>query len=120
MNKLFKIYDSTIELITSTLMAFLVIILFGQVVSRYIFNFPMMWSEEIGRYLFIWIAYLGSAQVFIKGEHLSVDVLSSKLISPYNSYLKLITHIIIIIFLFFVFLYGLKYTEMHWDNPAYS
>jgi len=119
----FKVYDSIIELIISIIFLIMVVLLFAEVVSRYLFSFPIMWSEEIGRYLFVWLVYLASAQVFKeRGErrHLSVDVLSSKLNSPYNIYLELIIYIIVLVFLFFIFLYGLKYVSINWCKSTYS
>jgi len=120
MNKVFKVYDFMLESIVSIFFAAMVILLFAEVISRYFFSFPIMWSEEIGRYLFIWIVYIGAAQAFIKRRHLRVDFLVNKLRYPYNTYLELILYFIIMVFLFFVFLYGLKYAGMNLDKPAYS
>jgi len=119
-NKLFKVYDLIIESITAVFFAIMVILLFAEVVSRYVFNFPAMWSEEIGRYLFIWVVYLGSSIAFIRKRHLKVDFLVRKIKEPYNTYLEVILLSIIMIFLFFVFLYGLKYIGIYWNTPAYS
>lgn len=120
MNKLFKVYDLIIESIIVVFFTIMVILLFAEVISRYIFNFPIMWSEEIGRYLFIWIVYLGSSIAFIKKRHLKVDFLVRKINEPYSIYLEVILLSIIMIFLFFVFLYGLKYIGIYWNTPAYS
>ncbi len=120
MNKLFKVYDFILESVMTIFFTVMVLLLFGEVVSRFLFNFPIMWSEEIGRYLFIWIVYIGSAQAFIERRHLRVDFLLKKLRSPYNTYLELILYFMIMVFLFFVFLYGLKYAGMNLDKPAYS
>ncbi len=120
MNKLLKVYDLIMESIIAVFFAIMVILLFAQVVSRYVFNFPVMWSEEIGRYLFIWIVYLGSSIAFIRKRHLKVDFLVRKIKEPYSIYLEVTLLSIIMIFLFFVFLYGLKYIGIYWDTPAYS
>ncbi len=47
---------------------------FSQVVLRYLFNHPVTWIEEISRYLFVWIVFLGSATAFRAGEHIKVDI----------------------------------------------
>ncbi|MCL2601411.1 MAG: TRAP transporter small permease subunit, partial [Treponema sp.] len=41
------------------LMSFMVIILFIQVIMRRVFNNSLFWSEELARYMFIWLVYLG-------------------------------------------------------------
>jgi len=118
--KLFKLYDFILESVTAIFFAIMVVLLFGQVISRYFFNFPIMWAEEVGRYLFVWIVYLGAAQAFFKRRHLAVDFLAEKLSPPYSTYLNLILYSIIMVFLFFVFLYGLRYVGLSLSKPAYS
>jgi TRAP-type C4-dicarboxylate transport system permease small subunit len=50
-----------------------------QVASRYIANRPTSWSEEVARYLFVWITFLGSAVVIRKRRHVDVSVLTDRL-----------------------------------------
>jgi len=120
LQKLLKTYDSFIEFIIVIFFAIMIITLFGEVVSRFLFSLPMMWAEEIGRYLFIWIVYLGAAQGFIQNRHLTVDFLSKKIPSPYSNYLDVVLHLMIMIFLFFVFVNGVKYAGMNFNKSAYS
>lgn len=120
MQKLLKAYDSIIEFIIVIFFIIMIISLFGEVISRFFFNLPMMWAEEVGRYLFIWIVYLGAAQAFIKNKHLTVDFLAKKIPSPYSNYLDIILHLMIMLFLFFVFVNGVKYAGMNFNKPAYS
>ena len=60
-------------LIASLLIAATVSLTFGQVVLRYVFNQPQTWAEEVGRYLFIWITFLGAAVAFARDTHIRVD-----------------------------------------------
>lgn len=119
-SKFLKIYDSLVEFLIVVFFMVMIVILFGEVIARFFFNLPMMWSEEVGRYLFIWIVYLGSAKAFIDNRHLIVDVFSNKIPPPYSRYLDFLLHIIIIVFLFFVFVNGAKYSAMYFNKPAYS
>lgn len=41
--------------------AIVLVVMTCQVVSRYIFNAPIAWSEEFARYSFVWISYIGCA-----------------------------------------------------------
>lgn len=120
MTKFFKLYDSWIEKAIAILLGFLIVSLFAQVVSRYLFNFPIMWTDEIGRYTYIWIVYLGSAVAFKNRGHLIVDVFTQKMPYRIQYYLNLFFHIVIILFLFLVFSFGLQYTKNNMGNPAYS
>ncbi len=102
------------------LFVIMIVLLFGQVVSRYIFNFPIMWAEEIGRYIFIWIVYIGASQAFITENHLKVDFILNKLPTIIKKYVNIFLYLIIIIFLFTVFLYGIRYALINFNKPAYS
>lgn len=49
---------------------------FAQVIARYIFNEPLVWSEEVVRYALIWIVFLGSGNVVRKGQLAAVEFVS--------------------------------------------
>jgi len=55
-------------------------ILFGGVISRYVFDRPLVWSDELASTLFLWLAMLGAVIAFRRGEHMRmtacVDMLS--------------------------------------------
>ena len=120
MERFFRLYDSWIEKAIAALLGFLIVSLFAQVISRYAFNFPIMWTDEIGRYTFIWIVYLGSAAAFKNKSHLIVDVFTSKMPPKIQLNLNRFFHTVIILFLFLVFKYGLQYAMNNMGNPAYS
>ncbi|MCR0985591.1 TRAP transporter small permease [Roseomonas populi] len=47
----------------------------AQVVARYAFNEPLIWSEEAARYLFVWVSLLGAALATREGTHYVLDAL---------------------------------------------
>lgn len=47
---------------------------FTQVLLRTIFNNPQAWAEEVSRYLFAWIVFLGAAVCFARDAHIRVDI----------------------------------------------
>ena len=49
------------------------IVVFLQVVFRYVWALPLYWSEEMARYLFVWLSVLGAALGVQKGGHFSLD-----------------------------------------------
>ena len=46
----------------------------AQVVFRYVLGAPLPWSEELARYCFVWIVFLGGAIGLERGIHLGVDI----------------------------------------------
>jgi C4-dicarboxylate transporter DctQ subunit len=67
------------ETVVAVILAAMVIILFAQVFARVIFSSSIVWSEEVARYLFIWLVFLGLGAVTLRGGHIAVDVLLLRL-----------------------------------------
>lgn len=63
------------------LMFAMVSLTFSQVVARYLAHHSLSWSEEVGRYIFVWISFLGLAAAFQSGAHVALNLLS-ELLSP--------------------------------------
>ena len=61
------------------LMAAMVTVTAAQVFYRYVLNQPLTWSEELSRYLFIWIVFLAAWAGFRQGLHLGVNAVSERL-----------------------------------------
>ncbi|HZG72376.1 MAG TPA: TRAP transporter small permease [Chondromyces sp.] len=61
------------EYLLIVLSSFTVILIFTQVFMRYILGDSLTWSEEIARYAFIWMIYLGVSYGVKKNKHLGVD-----------------------------------------------
>lgn len=59
---------------TILLTLFVIATLFG-VFSRYVFNSPLVWSEEAARNLNIWSVFLGATVAVYKADHLRVDII---------------------------------------------
>lgn len=62
------------EILGAVLMMGMVIILFIQVIARFGFSSSLSWSEELARYMFIWMIYLCLGSVTLRGEHIVIDV----------------------------------------------
>ena len=63
----------------SGLMFGMMVVICAQVFYRYVIDVPLPWSEELGRYIFIWMSFLGIAAAYYKGSHVAFDLLQSKL-----------------------------------------
>jgi TRAP-type transport system small permease protein len=70
-DKFFKL----LELLVVLCLLAMVIMVFGNVVMRYAFNSGIVISEELSRYAFIWLTYIGAMVAMREGGHLGVDTL---------------------------------------------
>lgn len=60
-------------------LALMVVMVFGNVVLRYVFNSGITMSEELSRWLFVWMTFLGSIVAIRKHSHLGTDSLIARL-----------------------------------------
>lgn len=71
--------DTWLARLEALVLALLVLTMTGttlaQVVARYAFNEPLIWSEEAARYLFVWVSLLGAALATREGTHYVLDAL---------------------------------------------
>ena len=65
--------------LTAALLIVVVSVTLAQIILRYLFNSPLIWSEELARFLTVWITFLGAAVVCFDGRHLNVDIFLRKL-----------------------------------------
>jgi C4-dicarboxylate transporter, DctQ subunit len=68
------------------------LIVFISVVSRYCFNKPLEWSEEITAYMFVFVVFLGAADVASRNGHIRLDFLSDRLEGGKRKFLDIIMH----------------------------
>jgi len=75
MNRLIHYFFKLLELLVVILMVAMVIMVFGNVFLRYAFNSGITISDEMSRYCFIWLTYIGAMVAMREGGHLGVDTL---------------------------------------------
>ena len=81
----------------------------AQIVMRYVFNRPLIWSEELSRYLYVWIAWIGCAYCVGTKSHISVPIFSERLPVGVRKVLTGIGNIIVIGFLLYLIPYSFSY-----------
>jgi TRAP-type C4-dicarboxylate transport system permease small subunit len=68
-----------VEAVLAALLLGMVVMVFGNVVLRYVFNSGIMVSEELSRIFFVWLTFIGAILAMHEGSHLGMDNLVSKL-----------------------------------------
>ncbi len=76
----------------------MVIVTLSQVIFRYVIAAPLPWSEELARYCFVWIVFLGGAIGLSRGIHLGVDLFVNLLPKAVRRGLDTLTYAIIAAF----------------------
>lgn len=88
---------------------FLIIVL--AVIGRYVFGRSLTWTEEVPRYLLIWISFLGAAAGVAQREHVGFDVLFNALPAPVRRWLGAAIGLLILGFGWIVFRYGIVFVR---------
>jgi TRAP-type transport system small permease protein len=81
------------------LMSVLVLVTSYQVFSRYVLNHPLRWSEELSRYLLVWIVFLGAWAALKEGRHLGMDILSRQIPPRWRPRLGVFVDAVVLAFL---------------------
>ncbi|PHM71875.1 TRAP transporter small permease [Xenorhabdus kozodoii] len=106
MKNLVAITNKSLAFLTICLLAFLVLCVSWQVISRYLLGVPSTETDELARYLFMWVAMIGAAYTTGQHRHLAIDLLMMKLTGVKKSIIGLIIQSAIILFSSVVLLYG--------------
>lgn len=101
-----KIINSSLEKLLVFLMGLMVINVLWQILARYIPVLPGAFTDELARYLLIWVGILGAAYASGKHMHLALDLLPEKLEGAAKSKLLILINVLIIIFAFLVMVIG--------------
>jgi TRAP-type C4-dicarboxylate transport system permease small subunit len=72
-------YCRLLAMLMALMLALMVVLVFGNVVLRYVFNSGITVSEELSRWLFVWMTFLGAIVALKEHGHLGSDMLVSRL-----------------------------------------
>lgn len=89
MNKLAHIATRGLETLVVLILATMSLLVFLNVVLRYGFNSSINVTEEVSRYLFVWLTFLAAILAFQSNQHVSVTMLTAKLSPTHHCLLSL-------------------------------
>ena len=98
------------EVLVITLLATMTALVGAQVVMRYVMQNSLSWSEEMARYVFIWLINIGISYGVKTKRHISVDVLNSFLSKKNSAYLSILADILFLLFAIIVIYNGYDLT----------
>ncbi len=75
----------------------IVVVLFLGVVTRYVFNAPLFWSEEVCLLGLIWLTFLGGAVLVRQDKNVTITILADRLPPRIRRYLDYVNHLLIIL-----------------------
>lgn len=106
MQKLRQGIDKVLAWAVIALMGIAVLNVLWQVFTRWVLRDPSSYTEELARYLLIWVGLLGASYAAGKKLHLAIDLIPSKLEGKARHYLELVIEACIFFFALFVMAVG--------------
>lgn len=98
--------DQFIQVLIALLMALMVINVTWQVFSRYVMGDPSSFTDELSRFMMIWLGLAGAAYVSGKNGHLAIDILPEKLKGNKLLALQLFIHSMVVFFGLVIMIWG--------------
>ena len=93
-------------------------LVFANVVSRYVFGDSLNWSEEIARYLMIWVTYVGAGLAMREGQHVAIEYAQTLLPRALQPWVRGFVAASILIFLAILTVVGVQFSEFAWRQRS--
>ena len=100
------------------MMAVMATLVFINVVTRYVFNFSIIWAEEVSQYLMIWIAYLGAGLALREGRHVALEMLHDRLPLALGRRVRVVVGGLVLAFLGAVTVLGFQFAVFVWNQET--
>lgn len=110
--------DRTVDLICIALLVAMVVVVVAQVIWRYLLGAALPWSEELARFLFIWITFLGASIASRRAAHIGMDSLVKLLNPRWQRYAGIAGDLVVALFLVVMVVSGWGLTKATTDQPS--
>lgn len=107
-----------IDGLIALMLALMVLLVFGNVVLRYGFNSGITVSEELSRWLFIWMTFLGAVVALKEHGHLGVDMVVQKLPPRGKKICLALGHLVMLYIVWLLFQGSVAQARINWDVTA--
>ena len=120
MQKAIDLFFKLLELLVVVCMVAMVIMVFGNVVLRYGFNSGISVSEELSRWLFVWLTFMGAVIGLREHAHLGTDMLVGRLGPRGKKVCLVVAYALMLLMCWMLFNGSLEQTKINWDVTAPS
>ena len=107
--KLSQMLNRVVEVLLFVMGASMSIMVAAQVFSRYVLNHSIFWSEELSRFLLVWLTFLGAGVAYRLGAHASIDIVYQHLPAWGRKTATIATHLCTLFFAGVMVVYGYKF-----------
>jgi TRAP-type transport system small permease protein len=102
------------QVVIVVMMMVMAALVFTNVVTRYLFGFSLNWSEEVSRFLMIWVAYLGAGLAMREGRHVAIEYVQGLLPARLAPYARGLVALLVLAFLVTLAYLGAQLAQFAW------
>jgi TRAP-type C4-dicarboxylate transport system permease small subunit len=106
------------EIATQACLGVMVIIVFTQVIFRFFIQQPLSWSEEVARYVFVGIIWMGAAVVVREDGHPGMDLLTRSLPAAWQCAIQIVVNLLVAATLGTVVITGFRLVSANMTQPS--
>lgn len=119
--KVIKWLDEYLEEVLMTLLLFgIVLIMAAQVITRYIFNNSLSWSDELARYFLVWSGFLSVSYCVKRRISIKIDQFQNMVSEKTLPWVKMFRHTLVLIFCILMIPYAVTYVQQAVASGATS
>lgn len=112
-----KIWDNLEEFIIIPLIFAMSFIIFIQVIARYVFHNSLTWSEELARYLFVWLVYFSVSFTARRQKHIRIDAAINLYPKAMRPIIEIVSEVIVLAFSIFIAVTGVTvFQKITWSG----
>lgn len=101
------------RLVTSVIFCSMMAVVTAQIVMRYLFNSPLLWSEEFARYVYVWLVFIGSAYCVTQDKHVAVTLVTDRMPSMVRKGVKIVCNLLVAAALIYMLPHAFQYVRKH-------
>jgi TRAP-type C4-dicarboxylate transport system permease small subunit len=105
------LFKYCLEIVLVFLLVAMTLTVFSQVIARYIFEAPLSWSEELARFILIWLSMLSAAYAFKTKSHFALTILVNKLPEKHQKITSFCVNMLVAIFFLIICYYSVIFVH---------
>lgn len=118
LTKLTSALETVVNIIAIIFFSLIFSIMLLQIFFRYVLSSPLVWTEELCRYLFIWICFLGWTIALKRGSHIRINFVIEGIPWRFRKVLLILFQLLILFFLFQLTRFGIAMMQRSFSVPT--
>lgn len=109
--KVTKVIDKAEDICLVVMFALMVFFIFLQVIMRFVVGHSLVWSEELGKFIFVWLSWLGISIGERRNEHIKITLLTDRLSPKWQKVFEIVAYLVLLVILGVIIYYSVILVE---------